>query len=75
MDGRKGQDGAGRATQVAIFSSLDYFSKVIGVSVGSSIQIAVGVIPLLVTIGWAMGRDLTLYFEVRAELYTFAIWY
>jgi len=36
---------------------------VIGVSVGSSIQIAVGVIPLLVLVGWAMGRELTLYFE------------
>jgi len=36
---------------------------VIGVSVGSSIQIAIGVIPLLVLIGWAMGRELTLYFE------------
>lgn len=34
------------------------------VSVGSSIQIAIGVIPLLVLIGWAMGRELTLYFEV-----------
>lgn len=40
---------------------------VIGVSVGSSIQIAIGVIPLLVLIGWAMGRELTLYFEVSAR--------
>jgi len=36
---------------------------VIGVSVGSSIQIAIGVIPILVLVGWAMGRELTLYFE------------
>ncbi|KAK4058663.1 hypothetical protein OIO90_000107 [Microbotryomycetes sp. JL221] len=35
----------------------------IGVSVGSSIQIAVGVIPLLVVVGWIIGQDLTLFFE------------
>jgi len=36
---------------------------VIGVCVGSSIQIAIGVIPILVLIGWAIDRNLTLYFE------------
>ena len=35
----------------------------LAVAVGSSIQISVGVIPILVLTGWAMGRDLTLYFE------------
>ena len=35
----------------------------IGVAIGSSIQISVGVVPLLVLVGWAIGRDLTLYFE------------
>ncbi|ORY55321.1 Sodium/calcium exchanger protein-domain-containing protein [Leucosporidium creatinivorum] len=35
----------------------------IGVSVGSSIQIAVGVIPVLVIVGWIIGQDLTLFFE------------
>lgn len=35
----------------------------IGVSVGSSIQIALGLIPALVLIGWAIGQPLTLYFE------------
>lgn len=34
----------------------------IGVSVGSSIQIAAGMIPLLVLIAWPMGKDLTLFF-------------
>ncbi|KAF5358107.1 hypothetical protein D9756_001376 [Leucocoprinus leucothites] len=34
----------------------------IGVCVGSSIQIATFVIPLLVIIGWASGHNLTLYF-------------
>jgi hypothetical protein len=34
----------------------------IGVSVGSSIQIAAGMIPLLVIIAWPMNKDLTLFF-------------
>lgn len=34
----------------------------IGVAVGSSIQIAAGMIPLLVLISWAVGRKLTLFF-------------
>jgi len=36
----------------------------IGVSVGSSIQIAAGMIPLLVIIAWPLGKDLTLFFGV-----------
>ena len=35
---------------------------VIGVSVGSSIQIAAGMIPLLVLIAWPLNKDLTLFF-------------
>lgn len=34
----------------------------IGVSVGSSIQIASGMIPILVLVAWPLGKDLTLYF-------------
>lgn len=34
----------------------------IGVAVGSSIQIAAGMIPLLVLIAWPLHKDLTLYF-------------
>lgn len=34
----------------------------IGVSVGSSIQIAVGIIPLLVVVSWIIGEKLTLFF-------------
>jgi len=30
-----------------------------GIAVGSSIQIAAGMIPLLVLIGWAMDKNLT----------------
>lgn len=35
----------------------------LGVAIGSSIQIAVGVVPILVLVSWAIGRELTLYFE------------
>ncbi|GAA5871639.1 hypothetical protein JCM8547_007105 [Rhodosporidiobolus lusitaniae] len=35
----------------------------IGVAVGSSIQIAVGLIPILVLVGWIIDKDLTLFFE------------
>lgn len=34
----------------------------IGVSVGSSIQIAAGMIPILVLAAWPLKKDLTLYF-------------
>ena len=34
----------------------------IGVAVGSSIQIAAGMIPLLVIIAWIVGKELTLFF-------------
>jgi Ca2+:H+ antiporter len=34
----------------------------IGVSVGSSIQIAAGMIPILVLVAWPLHKDLTLYF-------------
>ena len=36
----------------------------IGVAVGSSIQIALFITPLVVIIGWAMGRQMTLYFTL-----------
>ncbi|KWU46365.1 calcium/proton exchanger [Rhodotorula sp. JG-1b] len=35
----------------------------IGVAIGSSIQIAVGLIPALVIVGWIINKDLTLFFE------------
>ena len=35
---------------------------VLAVAVGSSIQIAAGMIPLLVLIAWPMGKNLTLFF-------------
>jgi Ca2+:H+ antiporter len=36
----------------------------IGVSVGSSIQIALFVTPLIVIVGWILDRDMTLYFSL-----------
>jgi Ca2+/H+ antiporter len=36
----------------------------IGVSVGSSIQIALFVTPLVVIVGWILGRDMTLHFTL-----------
>ena len=72
----------------SVWASQGKMELTLGVCVGSSIQIAVGVrlpgfwrhksaaatddstglsqvIPILVIIAWPMGRDLTLYFEVR----------
>ncbi|KNZ80372.1 Vacuolar calcium ion transporter [Termitomyces sp. J132] len=47
----------------AIFMALkDKMEITIGVCVGSSIQIAAFVIPLLVIVGWITGHDLTLFF-------------
>lgn len=48
--------------------SLCYRGKMelaIGVSVGSSIQIAVGVIPALVVVGWIIGQPLTVGYALR----------
>ncbi|CAH0056551.1 unnamed protein product [Clonostachys solani] len=36
----------------------------IGVTVGSSIQIALCITPLVVMLGWAMGKDMSLYFTL-----------
>lgn len=36
----------------------------IGVAVGSSIQIAIFVTPLVVMLGWCMDKDMTLYFTL-----------
>ncbi|KAF8997491.1 Sodium/calcium exchanger protein-domain-containing protein [Cyathus striatus] len=44
-------------------SVKDKLALSIGVAVGSSIQIALFVIPFIVTLGWIMGRPLTLLFD------------
>jgi len=48
------------AVTVAMKNKLDLS---IGVAVGSSQQIAMMVIPLLVILGWIMGQPMTLYFD------------
>ncbi|KAL2259786.1 hypothetical protein VTK26DRAFT_6399 [Humicola hyalothermophila] len=49
------------AITVAMKNKMDL---AIGVAVGSSIQIALFITPLVVIIGWAMNRDMTLYFTL-----------
>lgn len=49
------------AITVALKNKMDL---AIGVAVGSSIQIALFMTPLVVIIGWCMGREMTLYFTL-----------
>lgn len=49
------------AITVAMKNKMDL---AIGVAVGSSIQIALFVTPLMVVIGWAMEKDMSLYFTL-----------
>ncbi|KAL2155222.1 hypothetical protein VTH82DRAFT_3898 [Thermothelomyces myriococcoides] len=49
------------AITVAMKNKMDLS---IGVAVGSSIQIALFITPLVVIIGWAMGREMSLYFTL-----------
>ncbi|KAF2097661.1 hypothetical protein NA57DRAFT_40437, partial [Rhizodiscina lignyota] len=49
------------AVTVAAKNKMDL---AIGVAVGSSIQIALFVTPLVVLLGWIMGKDMTLYFNL-----------
>ncbi|OAX39015.1 calcium proton exchanger [Rhizopogon vinicolor AM-OR11-026] len=46
-------------------------SKDLGVAVGSSIQIALFVIPFIVTLGWIMGKPLTLLFDPLESIVMF----
>ncbi|CAK7272377.1 hypothetical protein SEPCBS57363_005099 [Sporothrix epigloea] len=49
------------AVMVAMKNKMDL---AIGVAVGSSIQIALFMTPLVVILGWIIGRDMTLYFTL-----------
>ncbi len=49
------------AVMVAMKNKMDL---AIGVAVGSSIQIALFITPIIVILGWAIGRDMTLYFTL-----------
>ncbi|TDZ32067.1 Vacuolar calcium ion transporter [Colletotrichum spinosum] len=49
------------AITVAMKNKMDL---AIGVAVGSSIQIALFITPIVVIIGWALGKDMSLYFTL-----------
>ncbi|OAA48891.1 Calcium/proton exchanger [Beauveria brongniartii RCEF 3172] len=49
------------AVVVAVRNKMDL---AMGVAIGSSIQIALGVTPFLVIVGWIMDKDMTLRFEL-----------
>ena len=49
------------AVTVAMKNKMDL---AIGVAVGSSIQIAIFITPVIVILGWAMGKEMTLYFNI-----------
>jgi Ca2+:H+ antiporter len=53
---------AEHATAVTV-SVKDKLTLSIGVAVGSSIQIALFVIPFIVTLGWIIGKPMTLFFD------------
>ncbi|KAK0385423.1 hypothetical protein NLU13_7899 [Sarocladium strictum] len=57
------------AVVVAIRNKMDL---AMGVAIGSSIQIALGVTPFLVIVGWIIGRDMSLHFETF-ETVAFAV--
>jgi Ca2+:H+ antiporter len=49
------------AVTVAMKNKMDL---AIGIAVGSSIQIALFITPLIVILGWVMNKDMTLYFNI-----------
>ncbi|KAL7810156.1 Ca2+ transporter [Trichoderma gracile] len=57
------------AVVVALRNKMDL---AMGVAIGSSIQIALGVTPFLVIVGWIIGREMTLHFETF-ETVAFAV--
>jgi Ca2+:H+ antiporter len=54
---------AGELVTSVCMAMKDKMELAIGVCVGSSIQVATFVVPLLVVIGWCSGHDLTLFFD------------
>ena len=57
------------AVVVALRDKMDL---AMGVAIGSSIQIALGVTPFLVIVGWIIGQDMSLHFETF-ETVAFAV--
>lgn len=56
------------AVTVAIKNKMDL---AIGVALGSSIQIALFITPLVVILGWCMGKDMGLFFNIFETLSVF----
>ena len=54
------------------FARQDKMGLVMGISIGSAIQIALVVAPLLVLISWAIGHPMTLVFEDPLQLFAIA---
>jgi len=61
---------AEHATAVTV-SVKDKLTLSLGVAVGSSIQIALFVIPFIVTLGWILGKPLTLLFDPLESIVLF----
>ncbi len=57
------------AVTVAAKNKMDL---AIGIALGSSIQIAIFVTPLMVILGWIIGRDMSLYFSLFETVSLFA---
>lgn len=53
-------------------ASKNKMDLAIGVALGSSIQIAIFVTPLIVLLGWCIGRDMSLYFSLFETISLFA---
>ncbi|KAF9053080.1 Sodium/calcium exchanger protein-domain-containing protein [Panaeolus papilionaceus] len=62
---------AEHATSV-VMAAKNRMELTIGICVGSSIQIAVFVLPLMIVIGWATGHNLTLHFETFETVVLFS---
>ncbi|KAH8827613.1 Sodium/calcium exchanger protein-domain-containing protein [Flagelloscypha sp. PMI_526] len=54
---------AAEHTTAVVVASKGKFDLAMGVAVGSCIQIALFIIPVLVLVGWVMGKPLTLLFD------------
>lgn len=55
---------APEGSTVIAASRREQIDYAIGVIVGSILQIALFVLPVLIIVGWVVGRQMTLYFEV-----------
>ncbi|KAK2754739.1 hypothetical protein FQN54_006872 [Arachnomyces sp. PD_36] len=62
---------AEHATAVTV-ASKNKMDLAIGVALGSSIQIALFVTPIIVLLGWCLGKDMSLYFSLFETVSLFA---